>query len=396
MSLPLLPHGVFGEATGLALAVLIGLGFGFTLERGGFGSSRRLAAQFYLYDMTVFKVMFTAIVTAMVGLFGLARLGLLDLEAVWINPTFLWPQLAGGFLLGVGFIVSGYCPGTAIVASASGKVDGVLALVGVALGIFVYGAAYSPAVDAFQKSGSQGRLLLSEMVGVSPNWLALAVVAVAAAGFVGAEALEKRFMHRAEPGRVPRANSRARNAVMAALLLAGLAVALPRATGSHSPLARAVSDEVTPLDLARHLVEGTADWTVIDLRTGAEIAEGPMPRALAISPAELASPSGWEGRVPHGSFCVLVSREGGAKETPPVPEGTRAAILRGGYAAWKAEVLTLPAPPPAEAADRWTEYREREGLFSFFTGVAAAAPASAAPPAAPAGGGAKKKPAGGC
>ena len=83
-------------AAGLVLAVLLGFGFGFSLERGGFGSSRRLAAQFYFHDMTVFKVMFTAIITAMVGLFGPRRLGLVDLAYVWINPTFSGRRSSAG------------------------------------------------------------------------------------------------------------------------------------------------------------------------------------------------------------------------------------------------------------------------------------------------------------
>ena len=120
MNAPLLNNGLISLDFGLVLAVVIGAGFGFVLERAGFGSSRKLAAQFYLYDMTVFKVMFTAIITAMVGLFGLVKLGFLNLDAMYINPTFLWPQLAGGLLLGAGFIISGYCPGTSIVAFGRG------------------------------------------------------------------------------------------------------------------------------------------------------------------------------------------------------------------------------------------------------------------------------------
>jgi len=98
----------FGEATGFVFAFLIGIGFGFALERAGFGNARKLTAQFYLTDMTVFKVMFTAVVVAMVGIFYLNAFGWLDLELIYINPTYIWPQIIGGLFLGFGFVIGGY------------------------------------------------------------------------------------------------------------------------------------------------------------------------------------------------------------------------------------------------------------------------------------------------
>ena len=88
-----------------AFAVLAGFGFGFVLERAGFGSSRKLAAQFYFTDLTVFKVMFTAIVTAMLGVYWLSVFGFMDLSLVYLTPTFLAPQMVGGLILGAGFVV---------------------------------------------------------------------------------------------------------------------------------------------------------------------------------------------------------------------------------------------------------------------------------------------------
>ena len=95
---------------GLVMGVIIGMGFGFVLERAGFGRATKLAAQFYLRDMTVFKVMFTAIVTAMLGLVGASAFGLADLRAISesiASWTYIWPMLIGGVLLGAGFIISG-------------------------------------------------------------------------------------------------------------------------------------------------------------------------------------------------------------------------------------------------------------------------------------------------
>lgn len=91
-----------------ALFLGIGFCFGFILERAGFADSRKLAAQFFLYDMTVLKVMFTGIITAALLLAWASALGWLDVERLFINPTYIWPGVVGGLLLGMGFLIGGY------------------------------------------------------------------------------------------------------------------------------------------------------------------------------------------------------------------------------------------------------------------------------------------------
>ena len=100
MSAPLFKFGLFGEEASLLVALVIGIGCGFFLERAGFGSARKLVAQFYLTDLAVFKVMFTAIVTAMLGVTLLGWTGFLDLSEVYLVPTYWLPQIVGGLLLG--------------------------------------------------------------------------------------------------------------------------------------------------------------------------------------------------------------------------------------------------------------------------------------------------------
>jgi len=90
------------------VVLLIGFGFGYMLEIGGFARSEKLAAQFYLTDMTVFKVMFTAIVVAMVLIFGAAAMGWVDYNRIYVNETYLWPGIIGGLIMGVGFVIGGY------------------------------------------------------------------------------------------------------------------------------------------------------------------------------------------------------------------------------------------------------------------------------------------------
>jgi hypothetical protein len=189
---------------GLAVAVVVGIAFGFVLERAGFGRGPKLAGQFYGTDFTVLKVMFTAIASAMLGAVILSGVGLLDLEAVQFNyPTFLWPMIAGGLLLGVGFVVSGYCPGTSFVATASGKLDGLGTVLGVVAGSVLY-AELEPRMGGFPSSGKLGAFTLAKLFHVPPAVVAAAVVAVAIGAFTLAEAIERRAPGGAGPTRTRR------------------------------------------------------------------------------------------------------------------------------------------------------------------------------------------------
>jgi len=104
MSWPLTLEGPPALLAGLGL----GVAFGFLLERGGLGDPKKLLGLFYLEDFTMFKVMFAAIATAAAGIGGLSALGLMDLGALAIQPTYLWPMIVGGLVLGAGFALGGY------------------------------------------------------------------------------------------------------------------------------------------------------------------------------------------------------------------------------------------------------------------------------------------------
>src|SRR5204862_7763701 len=125
--------------TDLLVAVAIGFAFGVALERAGLGSARKLTGQFFLRDFTVFKVMFTAIVTAALGLFWLGRFGIIDWSRLYVPETFLLPQVTGGLIFGAGFALAGLCPGTSCVAAARGRGDGAAGGGGLFAGVAVTG-----------------------------------------------------------------------------------------------------------------------------------------------------------------------------------------------------------------------------------------------------------------
>ncbi len=195
MNSPFYKFDLFGDEFSLIIAFLIGIAFGFALERGGFGNARILAAQFYFTKMQMFKVMFTAIVTAMLGLFYLSWAGLVDLDLVYFGDTYIVPQIVGGLILGCGLIIGGYCPGTSIVSSATGRIDGMLFLAGIFFGIFAFGESF-PLISDFYYSTPMGHVTLPHLFGVSYGIVVFVVVIIAVGGFIGAEWIEKRMAER--------------------------------------------------------------------------------------------------------------------------------------------------------------------------------------------------------
>ncbi|MGC8792828.1 MAG: YeeE/YedE thiosulfate transporter family protein [Bryobacteraceae bacterium] len=176
------------------VAVSLGLGFlfGFFLERAGFSSATRLTGQFYFRDWSVLRVMFGAIVVAMLGLGWLALAGVLDMSAVYVPETYLWPQLVGGLVLGVGFILGGYCPGTSVVAAATGKLDALFFMTGIFAGIWLFGAA-EPFLHDFHTSGARGPLTLPQVLNMTTGTVASLIASVALAAFWAAEMSETKW-----------------------------------------------------------------------------------------------------------------------------------------------------------------------------------------------------------
>jgi len=170
---------------------LIGFAFGFTLEMSGFGNSQKLAAQFYFTEMTVLKVMFTAIVTAMVLLFGASGLGILDFNLVWVNPTYLGPGILGGLIMGVGFIVGGFCPTTSLASASTGKVDGMFFIGGGLFGAFLFGETEQYFSHWYNTAGYYGRLTLDQVFHLPVGVVVALVVFMALFMFWGAEQLER-------------------------------------------------------------------------------------------------------------------------------------------------------------------------------------------------------------
>lgn len=187
---PLVPHYIDNEFN-LIIALIIGIGFGFVLEQAGFSSTKKLVGLFYGYDFTVLKVFFTAGITAMLGVLLFGHLGILDLSLIYINPTFLYSALVGGGIMGLGFIIGGFCPGTSMCAAAIGKIDGVAFVLGSFLGVFAFAQGY-PLFEDLYLAEAWGPVLIYEKLGISKMLWAFSLTAIAIIAFYVTGIIEDR------------------------------------------------------------------------------------------------------------------------------------------------------------------------------------------------------------
>jgi len=187
---PLVPNILSNEFS-LVVALIAGIGFGFTLEQAGFSSTKKLVGLFYGYDFTVLKVFFTAGVTAMIGVLLFAHFGILDLSMIYINPTFLKSALVGGAIMGLGFVIGGFCPGTSVCAASIGKLDGLAFVFGSAIGVLAFVEGY-PIFEKIYIAEAWGPVLVNEKLGMSKIVFAFLLTAFAFIAFYLSRIIENR------------------------------------------------------------------------------------------------------------------------------------------------------------------------------------------------------------
>ncbi len=163
---PLYPQELLNPEYNLLIGAIIGVGFGFLLEASGFTNTRKLAGVFYGYDATVIKVFFTAALTGLIGLFIMHNMGIIDVTLTFYPKTFWIPTLIGGAIMGLGFVIGGFCPGTSLSAAATGKIDAMAFITGVLLGIFGFIFTYQTAWEALRKSGKMGKVDIAQWIGI--------------------------------------------------------------------------------------------------------------------------------------------------------------------------------------------------------------------------------------
>jgi len=283
---PFVPD-IISDQLNLVVALILGIGFGFVLEQAGFSSSRRLAGVFYGYDFTVLRVFFTAAVTAMSGILILGYFGLLDTEAIYVNPTWLWPAIVGGAIMGVGFIVGGYCPGTSVCAAAIGKVDGMFFVGGGMIGVLFFGELY-PLYHNFYESTALGPIKVFDSLGISQGLFAFALIAVAVGAFAVTTFIEKKVGKESAPSLsfTPSKHYRAGAFVLALgilfIFLPDRKAHLISKVSDPAYLSQHPAAAMEPDELAFRIVDNEPNVKIIDIRQPEEFAKLALPGSLNI------------------------------------------------------------------------------------------------------------------
>ncbi len=256
------------------LSLVIGFGFGFALERAGFSSSRRLAGVFYFTDMSVVKVMFSALITALLGLSYMIGFGWIQLDQIYLMPSIYGAQIAGGLLFGVGFAMGAWCPGTAVAGLAAGRIDALVFLLGAVGGSILFNEIF-PAISSLYTAGNCGVQMIYDIVGMPRNLFIFAFTLAAVAAFWFSEWVEK-----ARTGHSQYLSSPFLKAFSLALaVLAGGLFMLNPADRANATVAdekalmqkvEQAQDHIEPEELADRLMSGEPDLVVIDLRPAEE------------------------------------------------------------------------------------------------------------------------------
>jgi uncharacterized protein len=365
----------------------IGFAFGAVLEMAGFGDTRKLAAQFYLREMTVLKVMFTAIAVSAVLLFLASSFGLLDLGRVWVNPTYLWPGIVGGLIMGVGFVVGGFCPGTSLVAAATLKVDGISFVLGGLFGAYAFGESVA-SYESFWLSSSMGRFTLPEWLGLPAGVTVLLVVLLALAAFWGAEAIERRFGPAGGAGRTAAAlGRRGRRIAAGAVLLAAVALAVrgqpsaeERWARSSPALHRLVAERAMfadPAEVVALRKDTSVRVELLDLRSEHDFNLFHVGGARRVTAADLDRPEELKRLLDQPASSVAFLAGNGEAEALAAWKQLKAQgvanvyVLEGGVNRWLDRY-----PPPACAAATRLPGRDGELAYAFHYATGASLPSS--------------------
>lgn len=149
----------------LMLGLIFGIIFGFLLQKGGVGKYEVLIGMLLLRDFTVLKVMLSAVVVGMIGIYALHAAGLVRLH---IKPTRYGANLLGGLLFGIGFACAAYCPGTSAVALGQGNYDALAVIVGLMAGSYLFAEVSGWVSRTINSWGNRGELTLDQLVGLRP------------------------------------------------------------------------------------------------------------------------------------------------------------------------------------------------------------------------------------
>jgi len=283
------------------LALLIGIAFGFVLEQAGFSSSKRLAGLFYGSDFVVLRVFFTAALTTIIGVIILDYIGFLDSSLIFINPTFLGSAIVGGVIMGLGFIMGGFCPGTSICAAAIGKIDAIVFIGGLFIGVFIFAELF-PFYEGFYHGSSYGDIKIFNTLGMSQAWFIFILVFIALLAFIVTYFIEQKVTKKPISGlfQTMKAMPYHSIAVFATLIITLFVINLP---DRKTKIVTSVKKEmikgdytmamISAEELSFKILETDENIKIVDVRPDSVFAKLSIPGASNI-PAERLFDRAWE------------------------------------------------------------------------------------------------------
>lgn len=283
---PLVPD-IIGPNLNFILAIAIGMAFGWILEQAGFSTSKKLVGLFYGYDFTVLRVFFTAGIVAMFGVIALQHFGFLDVNLIYINPTFIWSALAGGLIMGLGFVIGGFCPGTSVCAAAIGKIDAMIFIGGSFLGVFIFAEGY-PLFEELYKAGHWGSPRIFDTTGIPKPLFVMLLTGAALVAFWAVSLVEARVNGEKRPFVQLTRVSVAVAAAGGLIAFSGFALptqkdTLLSATEKLEPSSRAQLHSMTPDEFAFRILDEDPRLQVIDFRSLEQRKKLPLPNATAFT-----------------------------------------------------------------------------------------------------------------
>jgi len=359
---PFVPE-LISDQLNLVVALLLGIGFGAVLEQAGFSSSRRLAGVFYGYDFTVLRVFFTAAATAMAGVLLLGSAGILDLDVIFVNPMWLVPAIVGGAIMGLGFLLGGYCPGTSVCAAAIGKVDGMFFVGGGLLGIFGFAEIY-PKIEKFNDSTFLGPLMVYKSLHMSAGLFAFLLIAIAVGAFAATTWIERKVDPTGAPSLLfPAASHRWAAAGLLALGIGLLFV--PDYKGRLlSKVAKPAFAAAHPVDvmsvdeLAFRIVDREPRLKIVDVRGAKDFAALPLPGSVNAPVQDLFGKEWRDVLSPRHVKKVIVGTDEAEERTAALLLKElgyeNLAVLEGGFSNFERTILApvaSAAPTGRSAAD---------------------------------------------
>jgi rhodanese-related sulfurtransferase len=373
---PFIPFELITPGWGLVIMFLIGISFGFILESAGFSSSRKLVGIFYGYDFVVLKVFFTAGLTAMIGLIFMQYFDMIDMTVVNINSNFLWSALAGGVIMGFGFILGGFCPGTSLTAAVIGKIDAWFFIIGIFIGIFIFGQ-FSSSFNSLFSGYYFDREMIHDTIGIKRGWFVLMMIMMAVVAFAIGHSFEKKAKPELKPTNLSFSGYKMEIFFLIVLGIIILRIPEKSAQSFFEPTEKTILQEIVAQDrfvdsdlFAYNIMHNVKEFQIVDVRTPKEFEHMHFPGSVNIPLNDLLNRDHKEFFSSKGQK-VLVSNGATLADMGWVLL-RRAAykdifVLRGGINLFISEIFYATQPQENEFKyDVKFDYRFRQKAAEFF------------------------------